>query len=275
MPLIWPKADLPAHASWRMSILDVGHGLAVLVETRGYLLVYDTGARFESGFDIGKDVVLPALRGRRPPDTIIISHGDNDHSGGAAALRAAYPDAEVLTGPDIEISHTRHCEVGQRWIRDGVEFEILHPQTDTIARGNDSSCVLSVTAPGARVLLTGDIEGAGEAVLARRHNVDADVVVAPHHGSETSSTRAFVAATSPAVVIFSAGYGNRWDLPRESVVARWCALGGDIYVTGEQGAIEITQKDESLRVAPRRSALQRYWRPQRAPRCGESPGVTL
>lgn len=274
LPLIWPRTEVPGYAEFRLAVLDVGHGLAVIAETQSSLLVYDAGARFDSGFDIGADVVLPVLRGKRQPQMLIVSHSDNDHSGGAAALLGAYPDTELLTGPDVEIPGSR-CVAGQRWTRDGVQFQMLHPQVTTIARGNDSSCVLRIAAPGASVLLTGDIERAGEREILARHDIDVDVVIAPHHGSETSSTPEFVAAASPSIAVFSAGYGNRWDFPRAAVVARWCAVGADVYVTGEHGAIEIALQGGSLSVAPRRRTARHYWRSDSALRCGESPGSTL
>jgi competence protein ComEC len=274
-PLIWPRHDLLPREVFRLSVLDVGHGLAAIIETRGYLLIYDAGARFDSEFDVGRDVVLPELRARHIPSAMIISHGDNDHSGGAAAIIAAYPDLFVLAGPDVELSNSGRCTAGQRWTRDGVDFELLHPSARFSARGNDSSCVLRVSGPGGSALLTGDIERAGEAAILASSNIDVDVVIAPHHGSETSSTAALVAATSPSAAIFSAAYGNRWNFPRPTVVARWCAIGADVYVTGEQGAIEVTVGNASVRVVAQRRKARRYWRTTSEPRCGESPDVTL
>ncbi|MGD2167589.1 MAG: DNA internalization-related competence protein ComEC/Rec2 [Gammaproteobacteria bacterium] len=274
-PLIWPRQhSLPAD-SFSLSLLDVGHGLAAIVRTRNYVLIYDAGARFGSGFDSGRDVVVPALRGGRPPQTLVVSHGDNDHSGGAAAVIAAYPDIEVLKGPEVNTLPGRRCVAGQRWSRDGVEFTVLHPPAGSSLRGNDGSCVLRVSAAGSSALLTGDIERAGEAAVVAGGSVDVDIVVAPHHGSATSSTPAFVAATSPSVVVFSAGFHNRWNFPRAAVVARWCGAGADIYVTGEHGAIEVNAGHGLEQVTALRRRAPRYWRTNRERRCGESPGVTL
>ena len=274
-PLIWPRPDLLPANAFRAMVLDVGHGLSAIVETRSFLLIYDAGARFASGFDIGSDVLLPVLGGRRIPDAMIISHADNDHSGGAQAVVDAFPDIDVLTGPDFDLASGAQCTSGQSWIRDGVSFELLHPADEFVARGNDSSCVLRVTGPGGSLLLAGDIERSGEAALIAAGNIDVDVVVAPHHGSETSSSAAFVAATQPSVVIVSAGYGNRWNFPRESVVERWCAGGADIYVTGEHGAVEVVFDAATPRVRAMRRAAPRYWRTDAKSRCGETTGVTL
>lgn len=273
--LIWPRTSALPEGRFRLTALDVGHGLAVLIETRSSLTIYDTGASFVSGFNAGADILLPALAGRLHPQRLIISHGDNDHAGGAHALLEAYPELTLLSGPDIEFAGDRRCVAGQGWLRDGVEFRILHPAARFPATGNDSSCVLQITAPGGRALLTGDIERSGEAALLNGADISADVVIAPHHGSETSSSAALVRATSPSIAIFSAGYGNRWNFPRESVVRRWCAGGAEVYVTGEEGAITVVLGNETPQVGALRRRERRYWRTVSVPRCGESTDVTL
>jgi competence protein ComEC len=275
VPLVWPRPDLLPRDAFRLTVLDVGHGLAAIVETRSYLLIYDAGARFASGFDIGADVLLPALGSRRAPDALVISHADNDHSGGAAAVVDAFPAIEVITGPDFDMPASTDCVQGRHWVRDGVAFEFVHPPTDFAARGNDSSCVLRIAGSGGSALLSGDVERAGETALIAGGVVKADVVIAPHHGSETSSSAALVAATQPSVVIVSAGFGNRWNFPREPVVRRWCAAGAEVYVTGEHGAVEVAFERSALRVREMRRAVPRYWRPSAPSRCGESTGVTL
>lgn len=275
VPLLWPRQDSLPHGAFRLTVLDVGHGLAAIVETRAYVLIYDTGARFASGFDAGRDILLPALRPRRAPELMIVGHGDIDHSGGAAAVTAAHPGIDIMTGPDMSLPNARHCSAGQRWTRDGIEFAFLHPGRDFVARGNDSSCVLRISGAGGTALLTGDVERAGEAALVVGGGIDVDVVVAPHHGSATSSTPGFVNAVSASVAIFSAAWRNRWGFPRAAVVARWCDSGADVYVTGDQGAIEVTFAGRSPRVRTLRVEAPHYWRANAAPRCGESPDVTL
>ena len=276
VPLVWPSnhAHL-AQGDVRLTVLDVGHGLAVLVETQSQMLVYDAGARFASGFDVGNDIVAPVLRSRRNPDVVVISHSDNDHIGGAAAIVANWPRVRVIHGPDVDSLEGERCIAGQAWSTDGVSFEFLHPERSFSARGNDSSCVLKVTGNAGSVLLAGDIERRGEAAVAARGAADVDVVVAPHHGSATSSGPALVAATMPSVVVFSAGYRNRWGFPADPVVARWCAAGAAVYVTGEQGATEIALSADLMTVHTLRTAERRYWRTVATTRCGESTTGTL
>lgn len=259
-PLFAPRLALPALGEARAVVLDVGHGLAVLVETRHHRLLFDAGPRFPSGFDTGEDIVLPALAagGRRDLDVLVVSHADNDHSGGAAAVAAAFPDAVVLAGPDVVGLRGDTCVSGQAWEWDGVRFRVLHPGDDLAARGNDSSCVLKVEAEGGALLLTGDIERRGEAALAGA-SLRADVVVVPHHGSATSSSPAFVAAVAARHAIVSAGWANRWGFPRAEVRERWRANGAAVLVTGNSGAIHVELGRDSVAVHAERDARHHYW----------------
>ena len=198
LPLGLPALRVPPHGSARVAVLDVGHGLAVLVETRSSRLLFDAGPTAPSGFDSGEEIVLPALAasGRRGLDRLIVSHADNDHSGGAAAVIAAFPNVDVSKGPDVAALPGRVCIRGERWEWDGVRFTILHPDELFAARGNDSSCVLAVEAGSSSLLLTGDIERRGEVPCSRSFDSRRRVVV-PHHGSLTSSSPPFVAAVAP------------------------------------------------------------------------------
>ena len=156
-----------------------------------------------------------------------------------------------------------------------MKFDVLHPALDYQGSENDRSCVLRISTRGGSVLLTGDIERRAERALTAGNEIDVDVVIVPHHGSATSSTAAFVAATSPRYAIVSSGFGNRWNFPRPEVVERWCAVGSIVLVTGEHGAIEVELSGSEVRVAALRSSRPRYWRDNGAARCGESTTLTL
>jgi competence protein ComEC len=255
-----PDLPLPRYGEARAVVLDVGHGLAVIVETREHRLLFDAGPAFRSGFDSGAEVALPALaaNGRRDLDLLVVSHADNDHSGGAAAVAAAFPRAEVLHGPDMVALRGRWCERGQEWEWDGVHFSIMHPGSGVAARGNDSSCVLKVTAVGGTLLIAGDIERRGEAAVTAEA-IAAEVVVVPHHGSATSSSPGFVAAVGAEHAVVSAGFGNRWGLPRPEVRERWRESGAAVVVTGESGAVSIALAPEGVRVRAERDGRHRYW----------------
>jgi len=266
LPLFVPALSLPARGSARAVVLDVGHGLAVLIETRSHRLLFDAGPTSASGFDSGSEIVVPALgaAGRRGLDVLIVSHADNDHAGGATAVIAAFPGVAVLHGPDVVGLGGRVCDRGQQWQWDGVQFAILHPQPGFGPRGNESSCVLKVTAGGSSLLVTGDVERRGESALLAEP-LAADVVVVPHHGSATSSSPAFVAAVRPRFAIVSAGFANRWGFPRREVRDRWQAGGAAVVVTGEAGAVTVLLDPSGVALARERDGRHRYWQAAKFP----------
>jgi competence protein ComEC len=225
----------------RIVVLDVGQGLAVLVQTAAHALLYDAGPLFRHG-DAGQRVVVPALQslGIRQLDRMVISHADADHRGGASSVIERYPQVRVSgAAPDGGVSQP--CSAGQAWDWDGVHFEIRHPAPDAgPLSDNNASCVLLVEVSGVRVLLPGDIEAEAEHELVARGVVGpVDLLLAPHHGSRTSSSPVFVAATAPRRVVFSAGHANRWRFPVTDVVARWRAAGACLFNTAEEGALQF------------------------------------
>jgi competence protein ComEC len=123
-----------------------------------------------------------------------------------------------------------------------VDFEFLSPlRAGDWRSDNDSSSVLRVTARGRTVLLTGDIERRREEWLVRRARIPrADLVVAPHHGSRSSSSPLLVAATRPRWVVFATGYRNRWRFPAAEVQARWRGVDACLLDTAATGALRFT-----------------------------------
>ncbi|MGB3747657.1 MAG: DNA internalization-related competence protein ComEC/Rec2 [Rhodanobacter sp.] len=266
LPLLLPPRSVPAEGAFRLWVLDVGQGLAVLVRTRDHLLVYDTGARYPSGFDLGEAVVLPAIRALGLPrvDTLMISHGDNDHAGGARAVAEAFPQARRLAGEPARVRvPMQQCVAGQAWRWDGVRFRVLSPLPGEGDHDNDSSCVLLVEGRGGRVLLPGDISSKAEpAVAAAVEAGPPPVLVVPHHGSKTSSGAAFIAALRPSLALVSAGWRNRFGHPRAEVVARYADAGVPLFNTAVEGAVEVEfPADGTPRRQPGwRRQQPRYWR---------------
>lgn len=264
MPALTWRPATPGHGEFRLMLLDVGQGLAAVVHTRSHVLVYDTGPAFRTGRDTGELVVLPYLysQGVRLINTLMVSHGDLDHQGGMRSIVNAMPVARVLAGPSVkqQLPQLQRCRRGQRWSWDGVEFEVLHPVSMQYSHDNDSSCVLRVSATGGSVLLTGDIQSDSEATLVAAGLAHSDIVIAPHHGSRTSSTADFVAATRPALVLFPAGYRNRWGFPRQDVVQRWREAGAQTLSTPVSGAIEISVSVAGFK-PPRQFRIEHrhYW----------------
>lgn len=266
VPLLWPSVAPPREGAFKATIVDVGQGLSVLVRTRNHALLFDTGARYPSGFDLGEAAVVPALHalGVARLDTLIISHGDNDHAGGAHAVLAAYPAARALGGePDRSDIPLQQCEAGQHWSWDGVDFRVLSPVPPVRVHGNDAGCVLLVGGAGGRLLLPADTTARVEPAIAASVPDGAPLVlVVPHHGSKTSSSEDYLRALHPQFAIASAGYRNRFGHPAAVVVARYGHLGIPLADTFATGAVRIAfPPDAPPRIVSEQRALRdRYWR---------------
>jgi competence protein ComEC len=211
-------------------------------------------------------VVLPYLRqaGYRRVDRLVISHGDNDHRGGLASLRAGIPiDQIYISVPErVAGEQVLRCQAGQQWQWDGVRFAFLSPQPGA-RQGNDASCVLRIEAAGQVALLSGDIELAGERQLLQRvpEALPANILVAPHHGSLTSSTPAFVKQVHPGYVLYPVGYRNRYRFPRGEVVKRYARVGASQYRSDVEGAVRflLGEPDGPRKLYSYRRDNLRYW----------------
>jgi len=265
LPGLAVSPSRPAAGDLWVTLLDVGQGLAVVVETHRHLLVYDTGPAFPGGFDSGASVLVPFLhhRGYDRVDRLVISHADNDHSGGGASLFQQLPVYSVHSGEPgtIRWAYAKACRAQPGWQWDGVRFEYL-PTTGI--RGNNASCVLKITpGDGRGVLLPGDIEHRIETELVDNHarQLGARVLVAPHHGSRTSSGARFIRAVNPDWVLFATGYRNRFGFPRPDVVARYAAAGTHCLDTARAGAIVVSiETGHAVRVEPWRPHHRQLWR---------------
>jgi competence protein ComEC len=272
LPLLAQLPDHPDAGRFRVTAFDVGQGMALLVETAGHRLLYDTGPGYAPGADAGSRVLLPYLRmrGIATLDGMVVSHGDNDHTGGALAVLGAqevgWVASSLAPGHPIARAARRHlqCMAGQRWEWDGVRFEMLHPAAasyaDPALKANARSCTLRITNGRTAILLAGDIEAAQETGLLAggADRLRADVLLAPHHGSGTSSTAAFLAAVHPAVGVFQVGWRNRYHHPKDTVWLRYGALGIRRLRTDEAGAIALAFGD-GVDVSTWRVEHARYW----------------
>ncbi len=263
-PLIVLLALGPQRPALRLTVLDVGQGLAAVVEAGGRVLVYDSGARYSDLFDMGRAVVLPYLqrRGYTALDRLLISHADNDHSGGYASLLAAFPETQPMLPDELAAgSPATRCQTAQRWRWGEVVLATL------ASRGagsrNDNSCLLWVSWRGLRLLLPGDIERAGERRLLASGQLDAPatVLVAPHHGSKSSSSEPLVAALKPRYTVFSAGWNHHFGHPHPTVVARYQHHASTLLNSAEQGAVIFAwDQHGQLSVATGRGGWAPWWR---------------
>lgn len=272
LPLLWPDRDLPRHGEAELVMFDVGQGLSVLVRTRHHRLLFDMGPAVPEGFDAGERAVVPALRalGVRALDAAVISHGDNDHAGGFAAVAGVFPIARRYApeggGLDTKIPALRHlglrnCRADAAWTWDGVRFRFLHPPPHFPYLRNESSCVLRVETAHGAFLLTGDIGEVVERDLLRRDPaaVRAEVVLVAHHGSDGSSDPAFVAATGARFAPVSAGYGNRFRHPKPAVVDLWRHHGARTPLTAEAGALRFRLGPDGVAFETERGRHRRMW----------------
>lgn len=268
-PMVLISPSRPQTGEAWFTLLDVGQGLAAVVQTAEHSLVFDAGPASSERFDAGDAVVVPFLRhyGIRQIDTLIVSHGDMDHRGGVSSVLAQTAVQRLLTSVPDKIQwqqgKVESCESGQTWQWDGVRFEILYPFHDQPYHGNDASCVLRVQTAGETVLLPGDIEKRSEKALLQEKAawLPADILVAPHHGSNTSSTAAFLQAVQPRYTLFAVGYRNRYGFPKPHVVERYAEQGATLLDSAHYGAITF-HLGSSHGIAPPetyRQQVRRYW----------------
>lgn len=262
LPLFYLSADRPATGDFRLTMLDVGQGLAVHIQTKAHDLIFDTGPAFGSTFDTGDAVVLPYLRslGVTQLDTLIISHGDNDHAGGARSVVAGIPVKQIISAEPGDLSSGR-CRTGMSWQWDQVEFRILHPDEGYYRRRNNNACVLRVGGPGGSALLPADIELRAERALLMNvgEALESTILVAPHHGSKTSSGSQFLAAVNPQWVLIPAGYRNRYRHPHPTVVQRYRTLGAVLIDSASAGAISMSVERREITAIGYRQRYRRYW----------------
>ncbi|MEI6334057.1 MAG: DNA internalization-related competence protein ComEC/Rec2 [Methylococcaceae bacterium] len=264
LPLVFTQVNKPKAGSINMTLLDVGQGLSVVVQTENHWLVYDTGAKFSAESDMGRSVVLPFLRrqGADKIDKLVISHGDNDHIGGALSLMQGMPTAQVLTSAPQQLSDYSPlmCEAGQAWAWDNVKFTLLSPQHPLVS-DNDNSCVLKIESEQGAVLLTSDIETAAESWLVKTYGnqLKAKILIAPHHGSKTSSTFEFLQAVQPDYVLISTGYRNQFGHPHQEVLDRYQQIKAQWLNSADSGAISLGVKDGLWQVQSLRDTESKYW----------------
>ena len=277
LPLFFIYPERPAPGALTLTVLDVGQGQSVHVQTATHDLIFDTGPGFTADADSGNRILVPYLRaaGVQRLDALIVSHADNDHAGGAASLLAVVPVGEFLSSlPEAHSlrqksalagrRNERNCLDGDAWEWDGVRFSVLHPTSADYAgkrTTNAMSCVLRIDSAHGNVLIPGDLEGAAEDDLLARHGdrLRADVLVAPHHGGKRTSSMAFVNAVSPREVVFPVGYRNRFGHPWPAVVDRYASAGARIHRTDRNGAVRVVLDAAGQHYVHQREALARYW----------------
>lgn len=272
LPLFTLLPTHPPPGQFRVTAFDVGQGMALLVETERHRLLYDTGPQYAATQNGATRVLLPYLRARgiHRLDGLIVTHSDVDHAGGALtlldALQVDWMASSLSQGhPAVRKAPShRRCVTGQVWHWDGIVFEMLQPTQasyeDAALKANARSCTLRISANGRAILLAADIEAAQEAQLlqALPGKLRADVLLAPHHGSGTSSTPAFLAAVAPSIGVFQVGHRNRYKHPKREVFERYGELGIRRLRTDASGAL-VFDFGQEVTVSEYRRDQARYW----------------
>jgi competence protein ComEC len=299
-----PQSSAPAFGEMQVRVIDVGQGSAVLVRTKSHALLFDTGPAIGES-DAGERMVMPTLRrlSVRALNRMVVSHFDRDHSGGLASV-LAMTDVHALMVPLEEEARTslqdhrwlqrehviEQCRSGDQWRWDGVHFMVLHPVTPSGRRDrNLDSCVLRIEdRHGGSILLTGDIPMSaerrlvGQFTMLRDPELDQDphpdgaklasnVIIAPHHGSKTSTGAELLAVVAPSLVVIQSGYRNRFGHPHPEVLDRIAAASAtnsrpiEIARTDLQGAIDISWLAGQPVARDFFADHRRYWHAPRSP----------
>ena len=271
LPMFLNSPKPPESGSLRMIVFDVGQGLSVAAMTRHHTLLYDTGPDFSDESDSGNRILIPALRGMgiNALDGIILSHNDMDHIGGTVSVLTAMPVGWIMSSQPVPglAKHASPCLDGMKWNWDGVQFEILHPGPNSMnafPHDNNQSCVLKIGTGHEHILLTGDIGKVAEQRLLSLHagQLSANFLVAPHHGSSSSSGMDFIAAVLPDYAVFTSGYLNRFGHPKPEIRQRYIDSGATLLRSDEDGAILVEMNAQGLKIERYRKTHQRYWTAQ-------------
>ena len=252
LPALLFQTEKPSEGEFTFTLLDAGQGMASVIKTTNHTLVYDVGTRMSDSYDLGKLVVIPYLKVNRIDhvDTLVLSHDDIDHKGGAEKVLEAVDVRTVLASHRtfLKSKLVDVCIAGNKWTWDGVEFEVLSPSVNLHSKvhtenisDNNLSCVIRISNGHHSLLLTGDIEKRVESRLVDHlgEKLKSDVMSVPHHGSKTSSSSKFLTAVSPELALVPSGYLNRFGHPKKNVLDRYDEHGIKIMDTVNDGAITI------------------------------------
>lgn len=249
-----PRQNRLSDGEFWLTQFDVGQGSAILITSRDYQLLYDTGPKFSAVLNAANAMIEPYLdmSGNKHIDTIVVSHGDNDHAGGVEYIDKHWQVGEWLLGGSantLSISAAaKPCTAGQQWQKNRLRFSVLHPDKNlpNLSNENDQSCVLLIQSlsfakhkPIAQLLLTGDISREVEQQLAESYNIRADMLIVPHHGSISSSSAELLTAVKPERALVSMAYRNRYRHPHHKVVERYLNRDISFYRSDQLGAMQF------------------------------------
>lgn len=240
-------------------MLDVGQGLAMVIERYGKALLYDTGPAWPQG-DSGRQVIIPWLRWHHLQlQGIMLSHEHLDHRGGLESVLQAWPQAWVRSPPGW--SGHLPCHRGERWQWQGLTFQALWPLPGSTAKGNNHSCVVRIDDGRSSILLTGDIERQAEQAMISRYwqHLASTLIQVPHHGSNTSSSELLIRRVDGAAALVSASRYNAWRMPSHKVVQRYRQRGYRWFATPQHGQITVVFSAEGWQIHSLRDQVLPRW----------------
>lgn len=267
---VWPRPSLP-DGVLHVAVLDVGQGQAVVVRTpQGRWSVLDAGALSTPRSNPGENLVSPYLwrYGVTALERVVVSHPQTDHMAGVERLLRNFPTTALLVGdfPDEERSDPVYRAILERAARrgtavwrpggaatlheDGVDMHLSAASRQEAGSNlNNRSLVVALDFGAHRLLFPSDLEVAGERRLLKRVELGpVEALVAPHHGSLSSSSPELVARSRPRHVIFSVGQNNRFGFPKPDVEARWQAVGAQLWRTDRDGTVILESDGNDLKV---------------------------
>ncbi|MCX8301968.1 ComEC family protein [Enterobacter pseudoroggenkampii] len=257
--LAFPLWRTAKSESWTLHMLDVGQGLAMVIERQGKAILYDTGLAWPGG-DSAQRLIIPWLRWHHlRPEGVILSHEHLDHAGGLASLQKTWPDVWVRS-PLRQAGH-RPCFRGQRWQWQGLTFSVHWPPENYPAQGNNRSCVVKVDDGKQSVLLTGDIEAQAEQAMLSHYwrYLTSTLIQVPHHGSNTSSSLSLVQRVEGQIALDSAARYNAWRFPSAKIVRRYRKEGYIWHDTPHSGQISVTFSQHHWQIRRLREQYLPVW----------------
>jgi competence protein ComEC len=266
------------HSDLRVTVIDVGNGSAALLEIPGGTTIMIDGGGFSdnASFDVGARVIAPFLWQKkiRTIDLLVLSHPNSDHLNGLIYLADHFNVASLWANDERrhtlgykklmavcarrEIFLPAYTQLAREHRFNGVQLDILYPpqnfidlkESDKWRNSNNNSLVVKVSYGQASFLFPGDIMAAAEMELAGFANdrLASTVLIAPHHGSRSSSSRIFIDEVNPEVVVISCGRNSRFKFPHPEVLQRYSDLGADIFRTDRNGAVRLSTEGQRLRI---------------------------
>lgn len=247
----------------RITIFDVGQGSSSLIQTpEGENILVDGGGFFDNAsFDTGRFVIAPFLwlKGIRSLDYVILTHPESDHLNGLVFILNYFDVQTLVKNGDrkdtksyedlIKISKKKHLAIynpltrGKKLDIGATQLIFLDSSKETAPGDfNNNSLVFRLVYKEFSMLFPGDIMAHREESIIARSNIElrSDILLSPHHGSSTSSTKFFLDKVQPKSVIISCGWHNRYGFPHKKVLKRYKKMGTDIFRTDEDGAVFIS-----------------------------------